>query len=130
MRPHVLGLPEESVLEGALQRSLQRIEVTVGAIALEAIRTERRNGPGGGFRQEAVGGNFAEQVATPAAYIAHLSDKAVGQLLLNVEVPVFVVQVFPVRIDRLRASARTKGAGFSGAQLRPKRGPKSLVLGW
>ena len=52
VRPHVLGLPQESVLEGALQRSLQRVEVAVGAVALQAVRTEGRNWPGSPFGPE------------------------------------------------------------------------------
>src|SRR6185437_3989980 len=86
------------------QRNLQRVEIAVAFVALQTIGTERRNRPVlCPWRSlKTIGCCLAEQAMALAADVTCLSHKASRQLLLNIEVPVFVICILAVVINLLR----------------------------
>ena len=103
VRPHVVHLEQQAVREAALQRGLQRIEVVVAVVGLEAEGAEAGQRPLAGRRIDQVHGVLAEQVMPLAADVGDLADEIVPQLLLHHEIPVVVGEILAVTVDRLRA---------------------------
>src|SRR5262249_51885253 len=90
--------PEETPLD----RCLQRVEVVVAVVGLEAERSETGQRALARRRVEQVDCIFAEKMVPLATDIGDLPDKLLRQLLLHHEVPVFVVQVLSMPVERLR----------------------------
>src|SRR3954454_9862083 len=105
MGPHVLGLPQETVCERALEGQLQRVKIAVSVVMLDSKLAEVRQRTLSRHGVEAVIGAGIEKVVALAADIADHADKAVRKLLLNLEVPILVVQVAAQTIDSLRTGA-------------------------
>src|SRR5262249_1354858 len=75
MRPHVIGLEQETPREAALQGCLQRVEVILAGAGLEPEGAESRQRALGGRRVDQVDRVLAEQMMTFASDIGDLPDE-------------------------------------------------------
>src|SRR5215471_10458054 len=89
--------------EAPLHRQLQRIEVVVGVVGFQAERSEtgERTMPRSGVNP--VGSVPVKKMMAFASGIAELEKPALRELLLYGEIPVLVVQILAMTIDRLGA---------------------------
>src|ERR1700722_9060023 len=91
--PHVLGLPQDSVGEAALQRSLQGIEIVIAVVGFQSElrklcqRTLPRR------RIDQVDLVASKQMTSHAADVTCLELKLARELLLHEEVPVVVRKI-------------------------------------
>src|SRR4051812_19706455 len=99
MGPHVLCLPQKSVCIGALQRRLQRMETAIAVVMFDPKLAKVRQGALFSDGIDTVVRAAIEKAVPLAADVANHADEAMGQLLLNLEIPILVVQVAPQAID-------------------------------
>ena len=100
-RPLILRLPQKAMRERALQRHLQRMEIAVAVVPASG-RTPANCGNG----RLPVAGSIrfvvreSEQLVSFAALVTDREHETARQLLLDIEVPVLVVQIAAKPIDR------------------------------
>src|SRR5262245_52491288 len=82
---------------------LPRVEVIVAVVGLQAEGTEpgKRTRSGRGIDQ--IDRVLRKEMVSFTTRVARLEQPVLGQLLLDHEVPVFVVEVLAVPVDRLGA---------------------------
>src|SRR5262249_80136 len=86
-----------------LDRHLERVELVVAVVCLQAKRAKPGKRPLMGDRVDQIDSVPGEQVSTLAAHVADLGDEITGQLLLDHEVPILVGQILAMAVDRLWA---------------------------
>src|SRR6266568_1809456 len=92
--------------ERTLQRYLKCVEVAVRVVVLDAELAELRQRTLPRGRVDQICGAGLEQVMSFAAGVGDSGQEAARQLLLDVKVPVFVVQIVAQPVDALGAEAQ------------------------
>src|SRR5215470_13988271 len=94
-------MKQQAANEAPLDGHLERVELVVAVVCLQAKRAKPGKRPLVGDRVDQIDGVPGEQVGTLAADVADLGNEITGQLLLDHEIPILVGKVLAMAIDRL-----------------------------
>src|SRR4051794_19512939 len=92
--------------ERALDRHLKRMKIAVRIVVLNAELAELRERALPPRRVDQIGGARLEEVVPFASGVSDPRDEAARQLLLDIKIPVLVIQVVAKAIDPLGAEAQ------------------------